>query len=185
MNRTELDALIYLLDDPDESVYESVSEKLISMGDGIITELEESWENDFNPLQQERIENIIHLIQFNNIQTSFEDWVSKPEPDIKTILFLLNQFQFPAMDESDIASRILSVSKPIWLELNQDLTPIEQINVFNHVFYKIQKFKHLKYEDAKLNNYFISHFLNSKHGTNVLLGLFYQVLVCLPHLIVL
>lgn len=190
MNKQELEALIYLLDDPDENIYSSVSEKLISLGDGIIPELEQSWESDFNALQQERIEHIIHQIQFKKTRTDFENWNIQENPSLREAVFLINQFHYPSIETESLERKIKLIAKDIWLELNTDLTPVEQINVFNHIFYKVHKFKHLKYEDAKLHNYFLSNTLDNKSGTNVIFGLLYQMIalelnipvygICLP-----
>ena len=61
-----LKALISLLDDSDEEVVAHVTEQLMSYGNEIIPRLEHAWE-DLRDLQlQERIENIIHKIQFQH-----------------------------------------------------------------------------------------------------------------------
>ena len=45
----EINALFTLIDDPDEEVYSTVSEKLIAYGKGIIPNLEHLWETTLNP----------------------------------------------------------------------------------------------------------------------------------------
>jgi hypothetical protein len=56
----EIQALIKLIDDPDEVVYENVHNKIISIGSVIIPELEHCWENSNNTEVQQRLESIIH-----------------------------------------------------------------------------------------------------------------------------
>ena len=41
----EITALLHLIDDPDEDVYSTVSDKIISFGKEIIPNLENLWEN--------------------------------------------------------------------------------------------------------------------------------------------
>ena len=41
----EISALFHLIDDPDEEVFNTVSEKIVSLGRGIIPNLENLWEN--------------------------------------------------------------------------------------------------------------------------------------------
>lgn len=49
----EIKALLHLIDDPDEDVYKTVSEKLVSFGKEIIPNLEHLWENIHNEDLQE------------------------------------------------------------------------------------------------------------------------------------
>ena len=67
-NLAEINALVKLLDDPDEEIYQQVQEHLLIYGNEVITYLESAWEQSLDTLLQERIENIVHTIQFNNVK---------------------------------------------------------------------------------------------------------------------
>ena len=63
--QNSLQALISLVDDPDEQIYAHVRSRLMEYGIEAVKLLEKSWEdNNFGLLFQERIEAIIHDIQF-------------------------------------------------------------------------------------------------------------------------
>ena len=70
----EIDALLTLIDDPDEEVYFTVSEKLIAYGKAIIPNLEHLWETTLNDSIQERIEKIIHRLHYSDLSADFVDW---------------------------------------------------------------------------------------------------------------
>ena len=70
----EINALLHLIDDPDEDVYNTVSDKIISFGKGIIPNLESLWENTNDEEIQERIETIIHKLHFRDLAAAFTDW---------------------------------------------------------------------------------------------------------------
>ena len=59
MNKGKLEALINLLDDPDQTVFELVEKELLKESDEIIPVLEEKWETSLDINYQERIENLI------------------------------------------------------------------------------------------------------------------------------
>ena len=61
----ELSSLVKLLDDPDQEIYNRIREKLISFGPGVVHYLEGIWQQSMDTLMQERIEDIIHKIQFD------------------------------------------------------------------------------------------------------------------------
>ena len=71
MSDKELKALIELLDDPDNAVFDEIKNKIISIGNDVIPHLEDAWETSLDMLRQERIENIIHHLhitsQFNSV----------------------------------------------------------------------------------------------------------------------
>ena len=52
----EISALFHLIDDPDEEVFTTVSDRIISFGKEIIPNLESLWENTPAEDVQERIE---------------------------------------------------------------------------------------------------------------------------------
>lgn len=68
MNDKELESLIKLLDDPDAEVSQHVEERLLSYGNEVIEYLESAWEQSFDALLQERIENLVHKIQYNSVK---------------------------------------------------------------------------------------------------------------------
>jgi len=195
MTQKELDALLFLLEDPDEQVYASVSEKIISLGKEVIPALEKTWESDFDILQQERIEQLIHIIQFKTVKKSFKTWKENPNRSITEAMYFVNQFQYPTLDIEQIQKKIKLITKDIWLELNNDLTPLEQINVFNKIFYKVYFFKCIEYSALKKQHYYVNNLIETKTGSNILLGLLYQTIavqlnipvygICLPDLFLL
>jgi hypothetical protein len=66
----ELTALINLLEDPDDEIFSTIREKILSMGADVIPALENVWENTFNNVLQSRIEDIIQTIQFQILTKS-------------------------------------------------------------------------------------------------------------------
>ncbi|MGB4845649.1 MAG: hypothetical protein WBP16_14375, partial [Ferruginibacter sp.] len=73
----EITALLHLIDDPDEDVYNTVSDKIISFGKDIIPNLESLWENTSNEDIQERIELLIHRLHFRDLTDDFTEWAAK------------------------------------------------------------------------------------------------------------
>ncbi len=58
LNANEIEALINLIDDPDENIYQQVKERIVSIGESAIPSLENVWElNTFGQEFQQRIVN--------------------------------------------------------------------------------------------------------------------------------
>ncbi|RLD82131.1 MAG: hypothetical protein DRJ15_02375, partial [Bacteroidetes bacterium] len=71
---SELKALISLLDEPDGEVYEQIKNKIHAHGIESIPVLESAWEASFDPILQERIEDIIHMIQLDDLYAELSSW---------------------------------------------------------------------------------------------------------------
>ena len=66
MDGPKLELLIALLEDPDETVYSTVRQKVMEEGVSAIERLEHVWETTLDDMLQKRIELIIQTIQLND-----------------------------------------------------------------------------------------------------------------------
>ena len=74
LENKEISALFHLIDDPDDEVFSTVSERIISHGRAIIPNLENLWENSPDENVQSRIELIIHKLHFRDLVEEFIEW---------------------------------------------------------------------------------------------------------------
>ena len=71
MITSQINALISLIEDPDEMVFSHVSNELSNCGPDVIPRLEKEWETtEHGPLFRTRVENLIQSIQFVCLHTS-------------------------------------------------------------------------------------------------------------------
>ncbi|MFM8963974.1 MAG: HEAT repeat domain-containing protein [Sphingomonadales bacterium] len=76
-------ALVRLIDDPDELVFQQVRDELMKFGPDVVPVLEQSWEQDYYGLLfQDRIENLIHDIQFEAVKHQLNTWLQSPDKDL-------------------------------------------------------------------------------------------------------
>ena len=68
-----IEALVRLIEDPDENIYGHVRDELINCGSSVIPILESSWEtDDYGLVFQSRIELLIHEIQHSEIKRDLQ-----------------------------------------------------------------------------------------------------------------
>ena len=135
----EITALLRLIDDPDNEVYDTVASKLLNYGKEIIPNLEQLWEVTGDEEVQERIELLIHRVHFNDLQRDFMEWSRSKQPELLRGAILLARFQFPDLNVPAVLTQFDQMRRNIWLELNNYLTPLEQVNVFNSILYNFYK----------------------------------------------
>jgi regulator of sirC expression with transglutaminase-like and TPR domain len=171
----EISALLHLIDDPDEYVYSTVSEKIISFGKAIIPNLENLWENTTSEEIQERIELLIHRLHFRDLTADFTAWV-EGENDLLQGALLVAKYHYPELQENTVKQEIEKLRRNIWLELNNYLTPLEQINVITSILYNYYKQKGIEFAYNNPDDYLINKALESKKGNAVANGIIYLVL---------
>lgn len=172
---SELKALISLLDDPDEGIYNHVRDQLLSLGEEAVPELENLWEfSHFEPTFQDRILDIVHQIQFNAIKTGLQAWVDNDENLLQGIHFI-NKYQYPERDIAQLEKAIDKITRAVWLELTPNLTAFEIVKVFNFVLFNNLGFKANKTNYHSPQNSYLSDVLESHKGNPLSLSLVYQL----------
>ncbi len=179
INETEKEskfkALISLIDEPDDKVYAEIFEKITNEGPNILPYLEHAWENSITPEVQKRIEELSHCICFKQLIKDLKSWLCG-NMDLLEGVMIISRFKYPNLNEEEIYYEINRIRKEIWIELNENLTALEQIKVFNRVFYDILNFKGdvENYHDSR--NSFINKVLETKKGNPLTLGVIYILL---------
>jgi regulator of sirC expression with transglutaminase-like and TPR domain len=177
MSTSEIAALISLIEDPDERIFHQVRSEIVARGSEIVPQLEKYWEhNHFGVLFQERIESLIQSIHFNGIADSLSDWSCSEDADLLEGALLINRYQYPSYDEDEIRRTLSTLRQDIWLELNDNLTAIEQVNVINHILYNVYGFSGNKANYSAPQNNFLSDVLSLKKGNPLTMAVVYQVL---------
>ena len=172
----EFQALMSLLDEPDKAVFAEICKKIHSLGPKIIPFLEGEWENSYEPLIRERARSIIGEIQFTSIHEDFNNWIEGGCSDLLSACMILARYHDPHFSEERIHRDISRIRKDIWLEMNDQLTALEQINLFNHIFYEVHGFSGNTRQYHAPSNSFISQVLETRKGNPLSLGVLYMLI---------
>jgi hypothetical protein len=172
----EISALFKLLDDPDKEVFGAVSDKLIHYGKPIIPNLEHLWETTPDEQIQERIENIIHRLHYNDLSEDFRQWSLSGHHDMLVGSLLVSKFQYPDLSTSPVLLEVEKIRRNIWLELNAYLTPLEQVRIVTGILYSYYGLKGTEINHAEPNDFFIQKVLESKKGNQLSCGIVYLIL---------
>jgi regulator of sirC expression with transglutaminase-like and TPR domain len=174
---TDISSLIQLLDDPDELVYSHVKIQIMSIGEGAIPNLEEAWESNlFGVLFQNRIEELIHEIQFDAVAKSLNEWAHAEGASLLDGVMIINRYQYPDFDQEKMLKTLEQIQQDIWLELNTNLTAFEQVKVINHILFQIYGFSGNTLDYHSPKNSFLSEVLETKKGNPLSLSLIYSII---------
>ncbi|REJ80368.1 MAG: hypothetical protein DWQ44_07510 [Bacteroidetes bacterium] len=173
MNKQEIDALIRLLDDNDSEVFDHIQLKLINYGKEVIPILENAWSSSLDAMMQERIEAIIHKIQFEDLQHQLHVWSHSGSQELIKGALLIARYQYPDLEEEVIQKQLDRMRKDAWLEMNDRLTALEQINVLNKIFFDIHGFGGNTTNYHAPQNSFINVVMETRKGNPLMLSILY------------
>ncbi|TSJ42796.1 hypothetical protein FO440_01000 [Mucilaginibacter corticis] len=176
INLTEVNSLIRLLDDPDPEIYSHVHEKLLSYGIEAIEHLESAFEQAFDAIQQERIANLVHEIQFGTVKNDLKLWYQGGAFDLLQGILIINRYQYPDLDEQKIINQIEAIKRDIWIQMMNEASPVEQIKLINHVFYHMYGFSGNTANHQDPQNSYLSQVMETKKGNQILLAIIYSVI---------
>lgn len=176
MENSELKALITLLDDPNHTVYRTVKKRLIEIGAVIVPELRNAWENSKDELFLKRTSAIISDVQFDDTLSRFKNWVDEGGENLLDASFLIAKNNFPDLEYNLIGQKIEKIKRDAWLQMNDNLTPLEQIRVINHIIYNIHKFGRNNTDFYSPKNSYINQVLETKKGNPISLAILYLII---------
>jgi len=174
MNQQELNALIRLLDDTDEEVFNQIESKIVNYGKDVIPILENVWSKALDALMQQRIESIIHKIQMESLQHDLSVWTNTGCIDLIKGAILVARYQYPDLNEAQLLTHLDKIKRDAWLEMNENLTAMEQVKVMNKVFFEIHGFSGNTQNYHAPQNSFINLALETKKGNPLMLSIIYM-----------
>ncbi len=172
----EINSLIKLLDDPDREIYEHIHDKILSYGGEVIEYLESAWEQAFDPIQQERIADLVHEIQFRLVKDELKLWYHGGAFDLLQGVLTINKYQYPDLDDQKVINQIEAIKRDIWLQMIYDGSPAEQVKLINHVFYNIYGFTGNTSNHQDPQNSYLSQVLETKKGNQISLAIIYSII---------
>lgn len=171
----EINALLALIDDPDEEVFHTVEKRLMSYGSPVIPQLEDLWENTIREEVQERIEMIIHRIHFIDLKSEFAQWYQSDRELLYGAL-LVAKYQYPELQTIKTLQEIEKMRRNLWLEMNNFITPIEQIKIIESILYNYYKLQGSEVNYSRPEDFAVHKVIERKKGNAISNGILYVVL---------
>lgn len=175
MQENELKALVSLLDDEDAQIVSHIEEKILSLGTCIIPYLEQEWESSFSPDVQRRIEELIHILQYELLKERFKKWYESDDQDLLTGMWLVATYQYPDLELLKLKQDLEQIYYETWLEFKPDLYPFDEIKVINGVLFSKLKFGANTKNFHSPGNSMINIVLETRKGNPITLCVIYML----------
>ena len=173
MQEKKLQALLNLLDDKDEVVYNAVYQELVNAGESVLPFLHEELSKKKSELLSERIKEIIDDINFDFVEKELIKWKKNPENTLLYGAFLIAKLQYPELEFSEIEKEINQIADKVNLELNIYMTALQQIKVLNFRFFRNHRFKGNFLNPESKTGAFINEALKKRKANHIISAIIY------------
>jgi len=169
-----LKAMIQLLDDSDEEVVQHIEDQIRLQGVELIPHLEKEWESSgLNPVLQQKIEGLIHELQFELTKNRLQNWNETGGMDLVEGMWIVATYRYPDLSLAEIKETLDQLYYEVWPHIRENLHPIDQIKVLNSVFFDQLKFGANTKNFHAINNSFINVVLENRKGNPISLCVIY------------
>lgn len=173
---SELTALFSLIDDPDKEVFDLISKKIVTYGMEVIPCLEDLCESTPCDATQNRINEIIHQVNFGTLVSELQLWNAQYPHDLVTGSTLIARYIHPHLCIEPIQKAVEAIRKEIWLELNDYLTTLEMAFIVSKILFQFQKISSERNNYQHLEHFLLPSLLDKKKGNALSTGILYQYL---------
>lgn len=176
MKDSEIKALVSLLSDDDAEVLTHVKDKIRSLGDRVIPFLETEWEQSFEPDVQQRIEDLIHSLQFEVLQQKLKKWSDDGGENLLEGMWLVATYQYPDLEFEKLEDNLNQIFYEVWVAMRDDLYAFDQIKTINSIFFgKLRFLANTKNFHAPANS-MINQVLETRRGNPISLCVLYMLI---------
>ena len=174
MSVAELHALISLLEDPDEGIYSTVRQELEQIGEAALSPLRQALEQEgHGVIFLNRAKALSDHLGTDEVRGGFAEWTGSDDHLVGQALLLLDRYVDPARSAEGLKESLQRIRQDIWLELNDDMTALEQVKVVNRIFFEHHGFSGTRGGAAKPADALPREVLASKKGNSLALGALY------------
>lgn len=176
MKESEIKAMISLLDDEDPEVKAEIFKQFENLGDRAIPFLEEKWESTLDMNLQNRIEDLIHQLHFNQLSEKLILWKEQESDNLLKGMWLVATYQYPDLTFESISAKLDQLYFEAWSNFKEDLQPMDQVRLLNFVMFNKFKFSANTRNFHAPANSMINQVLENKKGNPISLCVIYLLI---------
>lgn len=173
-DRTEIQSLVSLLDDPDPYVQSQVKSRLFELGESAVPLLDQQKSQTKNEDERELISEIIEWITFSSVEEDFLDVLEGGLKNLKQLedaVFILSRFDNPTLRESEYKQKLDRFAEMIEDEVRYSLDSSQKMHkVLDFVFNELE-FKGCTTDYYNPNNSYLNRVIDRRKGLPISLAL--------------
>lgn len=174
VSKSEIESLVYLLDDPDPFIQSQVRHRLFELGETAVPLLDQQKSRADSEEARDLINNVIQLITFGSVEEVFLDILQGGLNNMKQLedaVFLLSRFDNPTMRASEYKQKLDRFAEMVADEVRYSLSQTQKMHhvldfVFNELGFSGST---TDYYDPR--NSYLNHVIDRREGMPISLAL--------------
>jgi hypothetical protein len=172
----EINALLNLIEDPDEDIFASITSRFVGIGLEVIPHLDEYKLSCTSEDLIKKTECIISSIEVDVLAGSLKKWKESKEQSFLEASFFISMFLDRENNREALLFELERLRRCIWLELNDYLTPLEEVNILNKIIFGHVKLNGLEVSYNDAIEFDLQYLLATRNGNSYPLGALYMIL---------
>ncbi len=173
-NESKIKALLQLLDDDDNEVWELASNELSQLNIEFLDVLPQMiGELELGNNAYSRLDEIYNSIKGNFLTHELSKWKSNESSSLADGIVIISKLKYPDYTIHDLNQAIDALRLDAWLEFHYDLTSFEKVKILNYILFQLHGFKGNEEDFLNPNNSYINKVLETKKGNPISLSIIY------------
>ncbi|MCB0463689.1 MAG: transglutaminase family protein [Flavobacteriaceae bacterium] len=175
LDDSSIKALISLLEDPNEQVYNEIHQTILALGEDGIVPLQNAFANSADPLQKERIVAILDGLKLNKLEADLNYWNEFNYTDLLDALYKITAYGYPNFDKKEVAETLNKIQATIREQIDIN-DPKGVIDIMNQVILYDFGFNGNIRNYSGINNSFINKIVENKRSNPIGLSIIYLIM---------
>ncbi|MDX1671009.1 MAG: transglutaminase-like domain-containing protein [Balneolaceae bacterium] len=172
--KTEIESLVYLLDDPDPEVQRTVRRRLFELGERAVPLLDQQKTQTDDRQQREQINEIIQWITYGNLEEDFLDVLEGGIRNLKQLedaSFILCRFENPTLREDEYKNKLDRYADLIRDDIRYQPDENRQMHRLLDFVFEEMKFSGSTVDYYSPDNCYLNRVIDRRQGLPISLGL--------------
>ena len=176
IDKQKIKSLISLVDDQDDDVFDLVQGQIINLGKDVLPLLKKAYDETESDLMSSRLNKLISQLNLIKAREEILYWKNNNSRNLYEGLSIIARYQYPNLDIEKITKTIKIIRQELWLEINDNMTAMEKVRIFNHLFFDIHMFHGDSKDFFAPENFFINDVILRKKGSPLILSAVYSII---------
>lgn len=172
--KSEIESLVFLLDDPDPYIKTKVKSRLFELGEEAVPLLDQQKSQARSETERELINEVIQWITYGSMEEDFLDVLETGIPDLTKLeeaVFVLSRFQNPTLREADYRRKLDRFASMIENDLRYQPDSGKQMHLLLDFIFNDLKFSGSTTNYYNPDNSYLNRVIDRRRGLPISLGL--------------
>lgn len=172
--KTEIESLIYLLDDPDPYIQSEVKNRLFELGENAVPILDEHKSNSTDKKERDLIDEIIRWITYSSVEEDFMDVLENGLKDLRQLekaVFTLARFNNPTLRINDYRKKLDRYAEQIAADVSYSLSETKKMHIVLKLVFTQLGFSGSTSDYYSPENSYLNRVMDRRQGLPISLAL--------------